>query len=484
LLLRAAALPRRSTAAARERYALRAHRVVARRENQQRTSSSMTIKFIQGDCREVLRNLPPESVHMVVTSPPYWGLRDYKIPPSIWGGDLACDHEWDQEIRTIDNHNGSSGNTWEGGSILANKGSRYSQIQTEFCLLCGALRGALGLEPSIHLYVEHIVEVFREVHRVLRPDGTLWLNLGDSYATGTSVNRPPSRMAEHGHWSTPEIALRINGAKDGLKPKDLCGIPWRVALALQEDGWWLRQDIIWAKINPMPESVTDRCTKSHEYVFLLSKSEKYYYDHMAIAEPLDRPDEAQRKTPGKFGGANKHIKASKQSRLHSGNEYTGTATGTRNKRSVWTIASKPFKGSHFAVFPPKLVEPCIKAGTSERGCCSRCGAPQERIIEKASQGSPNNASIRGHSPSSCASGSPQRANMFTETATIDWQPSCTCNADVIPCTVLDPFGGAGTTGLVADRLHRDAVLIELNPEYIDMAQCRIRDESPLFSEII
>ena len=234
-----------------------------------------TIQTIyQGDALEVLRGLPSESVHCCITSPPYWGLRDYGV------------------------------------------------------------EGQIGLKQTLQEYVEALVEVFREVRRVLRLDGTLWLNLGDSYA---------------GSW----------GSASGLKPKDLVGVPWRVAFALQADGWYLRSDIIWHKPNSMPESVTDRPTKAHEYIFLLAKSRRYYYDAEAIKEPLARPEELLRKTPAVFGGRNKHD--GYRTRKHSGNEYVGTYTG-RNKRSVWTVPTKPFPEAHFAVYPPALITPCILAG--------------------------------------------------------------------------------------------------------------------------
>jgi len=312
----------------------------------------VSVRVIIGDCREALQLLPSESVNCVVTSPPYFGLRDYNVD------------------------------------------------------------GQIGLEATPDAFVSELVSVFREVRRVLRDDGTLWLNLGDSYSSQPS-------------W--------------GLKPKDLIGIPWRVAFALQADGWYLRQDIIWAKPNPMPESVTDRCTKAHEYMFLLSKSPRYYYDQEAIAEPvapatvarLAQDVESQQgsaRVPGKingtmkakpprFGGSKYGDDLRDESRTKSGNEYTNTNGGMRNARSVWNIATQPFNEAHFATFPPELAERCIKAGCPEGG------------------------------------------------------------------TVLDPFGGAGTTGLVADRLQRSAVVIELNPAYADMALNRIEKDAGLFGEI-
>jgi DNA modification methylase len=271
----------------------------------------MTIMLHQSDCREVLRTLPDESVHCVVTSPPYWGLRDYGV------------------------------------------------------------NGQIGLEPAPDLFVAELVNVFREVRRVLRDDGTLWLNLGDGY-----------------------------------KEKNLIGIPWRVAFALQADGWWLRQDIIWSKPNPMPESVTDRCTKAHEYIFLLSKNARYYYDAAAVAEALQCAPHAP---------SNKKLDSSRND--HDQMAKVWGTNGVRNKRSVWEVATQPFSEAHFATFPALLIEPCILAGCPKGG------------------------------------------------------------------TVLDPFAGAGTAGLVADRLQRNAILIELNPEYAVMAQRRIRGDAGMFTEI-
>ncbi|RVL38054.1 site-specific DNA-methyltransferase [Sinorhizobium meliloti] len=288
--------------------------------------------------------MEPQSVHCCVTSPPYFGLRDYG-------------HE-----------------------------------------------GQMGLEPTPDDFVVGMVAVFREVRRVLRDDGTLWLNLGDSYAgswgargrgEGTNAARPDLE-AKHG-TGAPN---RHGFPSLGVKPKDLIGIPWRVAFALQSDGWYLRQDIIWNKPNPMPESVRDRCTKAHEYIFLLSKSPRYYFDAEAILEPF--ADERM----GASGARASKYSADGAMRNDGGVTSAPTRSG-RNRRSVWTVSTKPFKGAHFATFPPDLIEPCVLAG--------------------------------------CPTGG----------------------------TVLDPFGGAGTTGLVAKQHGRNAVLCELNPEYAEMARGRI-----------
>jgi DNA modification methylase len=296
------------------------------------------------------------------------------------------------------------------------------------CPKCGARRidSQLGLEPTYQEYVANMVEVFREVRRVLRNDGTLWLNLGDSYA-GRGHGGGGSYDAER-NWrqgAIPGEGGQQNGSRNrdglgriiGLKPKDLCGIPWRVAFALQADGWYLRQDIIWSKPNPMPESVRDRCTKAHEYIFLLSKGARYYYDAEAIAEDSIRPGDVQT-----FGGAKAcHSEILEgDPRFRNGAEQWGRTIecgNTRNRRSVWEIAIAPFSEAHFATFPPALIEPCIMAGCPKDG------------------------------------------------------------------TVFDPFGGAGTTGLVADRLGRNAILIELNPEYAEMAEHRIKNDAGMFAEV-
>jgi len=370
----------------------------------------VSVKILIGDCIERLRELPDESVHCCVTSPPYWGLRDY-------GED-----------------------------------------------------GQIGLEDSPEAFVGRLVEVFREVRRVLRDDGTLWLNLGDSY------NGSGGAGGDYGKGGLKEGQPRYPGRKVGtLKPKDLVGIPWRVAFALQADGWYLRQDIIWHKSNPMPESVRDRCTKAHEYVFLLSKSGRYFWDQEAVKEPTSGT------AHGRGNGVNPKAKmnaaGSKQNESFSA--AVSGLVDERNARSVWTIAPKPFKAQHFATFPPELPERCIKAGTSEQGCCEKCGAPMKREIERTTMAIARSERTheKGRTRSSGTMLNPP------PTTTTGWSPSCECDASTEPCTVLDPFFGTGTTGLVADRLGRYCIGIELNPEYVDIARKRIRDDAPLFSEV-
>lgn len=360
----------------------------------------MTVVLRVGDCREILRTLPDGSVHCCVTSPPYFGLRDYGT--AKWdGGDPTCDHRWFNDYP----------------STL--HGTCKAQVDGKFfrdrCGMCGAQRidRQTGLEPTPEGFVKELVGVFREVRRVLRADGTLWLNLGDSYAsTPSGGNGMQSSGLQGGKGSQSEFrkATPNKSVPAGLKPKDLIGIPWRVAFALQADGWYLRQDIIWSKPNPMPESVTDRCTKSHEYIFLLSKNARYYYDADAIKEPASYPE-----GPGNI----RPIKGADRPgfEIRGGFGKGPMPSDTRNKRSVWEVTTQPFSEAHFATFPPALIEPCILAGCPEGG------------------------------------------------------------------TVLDPFGGAGTVGLVADRLNRNALLIELNPNYMEMAKRRIFDDAPLFADI-
>ena len=367
------------------------------------------IEIKTGNCLEVLKTMPEQSVNTCVTSPPYWGLRDYGT--AEWeGGDEKCDH--------ISNPNATKkmGNPEFNINRPSREDTKTKGYYKSKCHKCGAIRKdeQLGLEDSPDKFVENLVAVFREVKRVLRDDGTVWLNLGDTYSShkdckSTGQTLAKGMQSEQAHViekgkSVTRDTKKLKAA--GLKNKDLIGIPWRVAFALQADGWYLRQDIIWHKPNPMPESVKDRCTKAHEYIFLLSKNAKYYYDNEAIKEDAKFPD-----------GPNTPSSIKAVDGVYSANLQKIGANPKRNKRSVWTVTTKPFKGAHFATFPPDLIEPCVLAGCPENG------------------------------------------------------------------TVLDPFGGAGTTGLVAQQHNRNAVLIELNPEYAEMSRNRIYNDAPLFADI-
>jgi site-specific DNA-methyltransferase (cytosine-N4-specific) len=313
-----------------------------------------------GDVLARLGEMADGSAQMCVTSPPYWGLRDYGT--ATWaGGDMECDH---MELATGMSDKNTLGRPEQGGMTPANAANVGKQRQyRDACGKCGARRidDQLGLEATPAAYVSRMVAVFREVRRVLRDDGTLWLNLGDSYASRTDG----SDGGWDGNNKVAGVARIRRQANDGnghrlhpgTKPKDLVGIPWRVALALQADGWTLRADIIWSKPNPMPESVTDRPTKAHEYLFLLTKRERYYYDADAIREP-HAPASVTRYANGGSGAAGKPYGMQQSPR--------GNDDG-RNKRSVWTIATESYAEAHFATFPTKLVEPCILAGCPEGG---------------------------------------------------------------------------------------------------------------------
>lgn len=323
-----------------------------------------THRIIQGDCIKGMATLPEGCINTCITSPPYFGLRSYN------GGD-----------------------------------------------------DEIGQEPTVDEFVQKMVEVFRGVRRILRDDGTLWLNLGDSYMSATCVP-PPQTVANGNNRGMPTDFIPANRQKqNGLKQKDLIGIPWRVAFALQADGWYLRQDIIWHKPNPMPESVEDRCTKAHEYIFLLSKKPKYYFDFEAIKEPLAESSVGRAERKQKLidrtgvGTLGKQV----ENGVDTKHGYAGLALGRngktgyskdgkRNKRSVWAVSTKPFRGAHFATFPKELIEPCVLAGCPKGG------------------------------------------------------------------TVFDPFTGSGTTAVVALNNERNYIGTELNPDYIALAEGRIRDE--------
>jgi len=376
--------------------------------------------------------------------------------------------------------------------------SGYEEIEQraslgQWCSLCGGWRGCLGLEPTVEMFVGHIVLVARELWRVLRDDGTFWLNFGDSYSGGGGyAPDAPSNQGGGMNRRAKEFESSKRRAAGNLKPKDLIGIPWRVAFALQADGWYLRSDIVWAKGvsfcstysgSCMPESVTDRPTKGHEYVFLLAKSKSYFYDAEAVKEGASQNTHSRGPEYHKLNKTQEPGLGIKDN--ESWSEATWGPVSSRNLRTVWLINPGSYAGAHFATFPPALVEPMIKAGTSERGCCPECGAPWERVTEKEAytdRPSSRPLGTRGNQPSLTAStGGAQQGGRYCSSITLRWQPTCDCSEDrfshdsghyttpfePIPCTVLDPFGGSGTTAKVAIRLRRRVVLIELSKEYCD-----------------
>ena len=376
------------------------------------------VRILMGDVIDGLKRLSDGSVHCCVTSPPYWGLRDYGVD------------------------------------------------------------GQIGLEPTPEAFIEKMVAVFREVRRVLREDGTLWLNLGDSYA-GNATSGGPGKQDSN---------CRISGVptKPG-KPKDLCMMPWRVALALQADGWWIRSVIVWAKKSPMPESCRDRPTSSWEPIFLMAKSERYFYDGEAVKEALSWPDD-RRPPVGTVDGVERPSSGGRMPPIggvkHAGSNGNATYSGDcpewpsgRNQRNVWHLGPEPYKEAHFATFPTEIPRRAIKAGTSEKGCCPMCGAGWRRVVsrDKLTRERPQDYTKRSANGAEVGTGN-SCANSVAgvESRTLGWEPGCECGAgEPVPCVVLDPFLGSGTTVAVARELGRWGVGCELSPEYAELARRRI-----------
>ena len=368
-----------------------------------------------GDVNNVLAALPEESVDCIVTSPPYFGLRDYGTATWV-GGDANCTHEFGRHLRggTLDGKESNFQN-----NNMGSYGDEAVKIG-ESCPKCGAIRKDLqvGLEQTPQEYIERLVEVFRGLKRVLKKDGVAWLNLGDTYWGGKGRSGAGSKkthkerksktlQGEHTYLGKNKGFRPQDRPSDIFKPKDLMLIPHRVAIALQEDGWWVRQDIVWHKNNPMPESIRDRCTKAHEYIFMLTKSKKYYYDHIAVKE------ESQDTWKGRREKRKQRIK--QQSALGDrifDDEVEYHEGMKRNRHSVWKVPVFAYKGAHFATYPPKLIEPCILAGTSEAGHCLECGSRHKRIVDK----------------------NPPKK-------TIGWEATCDCDSPTEPDVVLDPFVG-------------------------------------------
>ncbi len=338
--------------------------------------------LFNNDCRS-MSDLPDESIQCVVTSPPYWGLRKYAgLPDLIWGGDKDCQHEW---IDSSLPQSGGVGDYEVGrvGDAKARSASHEAKISNT-CSLCGAWKGAYGLEPSPEMYVQHTVEILREIKRVLRKDGVCFWNVGDSYWGGKGQSGQGVSLNKPYHQTGGQKQTRpTDGKHTIIKPKDICLIPFRVALAAQEDGWWIRSVIIWKKPNPMPELVTDRPTESHEYILMLTKSDRYYWDAEAVREPLtlEQSQASLRSVISHQKLAERNLvrgDKEKHADLGAWNISKAYAPTGRNLRSVWTFPTQPYPEAHFATFPEALPERCIKAATPEVGCCSKCGKPYIR----------------------------------------------------------------------------------------------------------
>ena len=522
-------------------------------------------------CYPKMDELPDESVQCVVTSPPYWGLRKYSGEQDLIWGDENCKHEWfDSSIPK----SGGVGDYEVGrvGNAKARSDS-HDKKESATCSLCGSWKGSYGLEPTPEMYVQHTIEILREIRRVLRKDGVVFWNIGDSYGGsgkgGSKGDNSRKQLTNAGSVTIADGETNYVGGV--IKPKDLCLIPFRVAIAAQEDGWWVRSVIIWSKPNPMPESVTDRPTESHEYLLMLTKSGKslywthrdgkgtrekpkadyrwvnqlsqeevaveptnwevkikcpecegkgevsvhlgldvwqdtkcpicngkketqlwkrinlwkghdYYWDADAVREPQSEGTfERYGKNPNiptkkKWLGVEGESHVAIQEHIEKqGSPMQAILPNGRNIRSVWEFPTQPYPEAHFAVFPEKLPETCIKAATPEVGRCSKCGAPWERITETSPMVI-RRSNRRNEMGMNYATGTPASGTMLkpAESKTLGWQPTCECNADKVPSKVLDPFAGAGTTLWKAKTLNRRAVGFDTSGEYCELIVERCR----------
>lgn len=517
-----------------------------------------------------------------------WGLRDYNLEPSVWGGKPGHEHEWGGDFVVKDAHSDTGTSTLSGPNA-AQMASGTFEAKSQFCR-CGAWRGTLGLEPDPELYVAHIVEVMREVRRVMRSDAVMFLNMGDSYAGSGKGQGANGHAAKPGDKQTTNIGSIVGGLPTnygGLKAKDLILMPARVALALQADGWWVRSRIVWKKDSPMPESLAGwrwerhrvkvkpskkyrdcpgcgactphdrlilrkgswRPTTAHEYIFELTKSENYYGDGEAVREHAEYG-----RSTGGVRGEGKYVnnQSFDNSSLVKGNTQGHTYEGGRNLRSVWTFPSESFGMqmcescgmiytdkqfrrlpsleyqvlnteteemedkvgkrclrchrpdawfSHYAAFPSKLPETCILAGTSERGVCAECGAPWARVVERVETGEVQKMAD-GWDTGSGAHGTihrngreeGERGKPVIRAQTTGWRPTCRCpgldgdgpwpilemhpegeaNWPTVPATVLDPFVGSGTSCVVAQKLGRQAIGVDLSADYLALATRRLK----------
>ncbi len=477
----------------------------------------MAIRLLQGDCRETLRSVDAGSIQSCVTSPPYYGLRDYGTPPLVWSGDAEHKHVWatSNAKHSVGNNSNVRGQNESvvpiGGWDKATADGPLITVSSGLVCECGAWLGSLGLEPTPDLFIEHLVECFREVRRVLRDDATCWVNLGDSYSGSGNGSNDHRQAGKHYRASLSLNEDKYRGQKPGLpagtKPKDLLMMPFRLAMALQADGWYLRSVIPWLKRNSMPESVTDRPSTSIEYVFLLAKSARYYYDADAVRV------EQSTNTHARYAqGAPRQPSVPKAVDMGMGIKsnhsfYAATADAIlpngRNRRNAdWFMESwqglmldedddplalvvnpQPFKGSHFATFPAKLVEPMVKASTSEKGQCPECGAPWVRMVEHTNtvfRPSERQETKRADGLATALHGTQIEP---AKSVTTGWKPSCAHTAEPVPQTVLDCFAGAGSTLLVADRLSRNAIGCELKDSYSEMSADRIVGDAPLFVDL-
>ena len=378
------------------------------------------------------------TVQCVVTSPPYHGLRSYGVPPSVW-----------PEV-----------------TFVPAVGLAPITIPAMVC--------PLGLEADLWAFVGHIVHVFRLLRPLLRADGVMWVDFGDSYATGTNAPREPSRVpADPGGMAPAGWTNRSQGVRCspvGLAAKQLAMQPYRVALALQGDGWWVRDDVVIHTTNPLPESITDRPVRAHRFLYLVTKSPTYFYDGTDIREPCATPaGEGARNRARRTGGRGRED--------HRGSSVAWVSGGQgRAARDVWSMPSQPFKGAHFATFAEPLARRAILAGTSARGCCPTCHAPWERVTEEAYENPGNRTTNGPRSLDNRAITAGFTRRLVKTVRTVGWKPGCACPAhDPVPCLVLDPYGGSGTTGEAAENTGRRALLCELNTGYLGLQHRRLAE---------
>lgn len=515
--------------------------------------SRIAPRILQGDVLDLLARFPDGYFHTCATSPPYWGLRRYDICPCsverkivsefhtrpttptdagggvlhnvprkpdpkcrwchgtgripevsrgrVWGGAPGCKHRWSSLKPRRTRKAADATSEFEKSHVGAN----YDSEGSSTCSKCGAWRGLLGNEP-IHdclawaraeppcpvCFVCHIRTIAAGVWRVLRDDGTFWVNLGDTYSTHpaglTGAKRWKASTLSNRDQSGAEQAGSIDKRVPGLKEKDLAGIPWRVALALQADGWGLRSDpidatadddtppvVIWEKPNPMPESMRDRPTRSHEYIFMLTKQARYFYDQDGFREPHARLwDESN---GGSFVSGRNEAKYNRET-YHAG-PYPLPNPAGRNLRSVWRISTKPYPEAHFATFPTEIPERIIRLSTSERGVCGMCGAPMRRKTERTTKApyvAPSEMDRYGNGEAGVHRKIGAEYNEFllkNPKMTVGWARSCPHGkARIVPARVLDIFAGSGTTVAVARELNRQGWGFELNPVYVELAKDR------------
>jgi site-specific DNA-methyltransferase (adenine-specific) len=439
-------------------------------------------KIYQGSCLNWLKNIDNESIDCVVTSPPYWALRDYQTEPEIWDGDKNCEHEWGSKIITLTHKSGEKNPGKE--SWYKDKGASNDK-GNQFCSKCNAWKGSLGLEPTFDLYVKHLCDIFDEVKRVLKKEGTCWVVIGDSYfgGGGKAVEQSSKRQSAINTGAYPDYSP--NSKLRSQMGKSLCLIPFRFAIEMTNRGWILRNTIIWHKPNCMPASVKDRFTVDFEYVYFFVKSKKYWFEQQfeKYMEPLNRwggPKirnsshkyiEVGEPQLGKFGAT---------SMFRKGRPVRPVEQG-RNKRCVWTISTQPFPEAHFAVYPEKLIIPMIEAGCPKY-VCKKCGKAKVKIIdntERVNTRPGNNVCNKKSGKDIDPNKELHKSDLSKYRQQIKYKElgysDCGCNADFESGIVLDPFMGSGTTGLVAKKLGRNFIGIELNPNYVEIANKRISE---------